>query len=57
MYPVLLAVACGLHNFSFRFSGKASGRRFDTNNPRRILNIRTEPLIGYFGVTIEVNID
>ena len=57
MYPVLLSVACGLHNLSFCFSGKASGTRFDANNPRRILNIRTEPLIGYFVVTIEVNID
>ena len=57
MYPVLLSVACGLHNLSFCFSGEASGARFDANNPKRILNIGTEPLIGYFVVTIEVNID
>ena len=57
MYPVLLAVACGLHNLSFCFSGQASGTRFDANNPKRILNIGTEPLIGYVVVTIDVNID
>ena len=52
MYPVLLAVACGLPTFVF-----VSPEKHRARGLMQILNIRTEPLIGYFVVTIEVNID